>query len=101
MLECFAALEPQRMLRRSIATSSPLLLRRHDLKPYVVHATFQKWHFEGKRSRFRENNLWLLDKPSYYSEGGRDVELQRPTALCMRVSLRFLRIAVFNFHIIA
>ena len=41
------------------------------MKPYVVHATFQKWHFEGKRSRFRENNLWLLDTPSYYSEGGR------------------------------
>jgi hypothetical protein len=44
-------------------------MRRHDLKPYVVHATFQKWHFAGKRSRFRENNLWLLDLPSYYSEG--------------------------------
>ncbi len=51
------------------------MLRRHDVKPYVVHATFQKWHFEGKRSRFRENNLWLLDTPSYYSEGGRHCEL--------------------------
>ena len=34
-----------------------------------MHATFQRWHFAGKRSRFRETNLWLLDKPSYYSEG--------------------------------
>ena len=62
-------------LLRCPTTSLPLLSRRNDVQPYVVHATFQKWHFEGKRSRFRENNLWLLDAPSYYSEGRRDVTL--------------------------
>ena len=40
------------------------------VEPYVVHATFQRFSFNyqpsGKRGRFREFGLWLLDPPGYY-----------------------------------
>ena len=36
-----------------------------DLKPYVVHATFQYSGTPGKRNRMREFMLWN-DKPGYY-----------------------------------
>jgi hypothetical protein len=34
----------------------------------MVHATFQAGGLEGKVARFRESNMWLLDKDAYYSQ---------------------------------
>jgi len=34
--------------------------------PYVVHATFQFSGTRGKRNRFRESMLWIVDPPEYY-----------------------------------
>jgi hypothetical protein len=34
---------------------------------FMVHATYQARGVEGKEARFRESNIWLLDKDAYYS----------------------------------
>lgn len=39
-----------------------------EVKPYVVHTTFQYGGTKGKRHRLREAMLWY-DPPEYYSEG--------------------------------
>jgi hypothetical protein len=33
----------------------------------MVHATFQTGGLKGKVARFRENNMWKLNSPDYYS----------------------------------
>ena len=38
------------------------------VKPYVVHTTFQYGGTKGKRNRLREAMLWN-DPPEYYSGG--------------------------------
>ena len=40
-----------------------------ELKPYVVHQTFQYGGTKGKRHRLREARLWR-DPPEYYTTGG-------------------------------
>jgi len=37
--------------------------------PFAVHATFQLSGNPGKQNRMREHHLWLVDEPSYYSDG--------------------------------
>lgn len=39
-----------------------------EVKPYVVHQTFQFGGTKGKRHRLREAMLWN-DDPAYYSDG--------------------------------
>ena len=38
---------------------------KHDLEPYVAHATFQFSGTPGKRNRFRERLMWN-DPPEYF-----------------------------------
>ena len=39
-----------------------------EVKPYVVHQTFQYGGTKGKRHRLREARLWY-DEPAYYEQG--------------------------------
>ncbi|KAL4446836.1 hypothetical protein ABPG77_008080 [Micractinium sp. CCAP 211/92] len=47
---------------------------KYRVEPYVVHATFQRYSTDlsryGKRGRFRQFGLWLLDGPEYHSPPG-------------------------------
>ncbi|KAL4434049.1 hypothetical protein ABPG75_000490 [Micractinium tetrahymenae] len=47
---------------------------KHGVEPYVVHATFQRYSTGlsryGKRGRFRQFGMWLLDGPEYFSPPG-------------------------------
>ena len=45
------------------------LPQKYGIQPFVVHATFQRYNNNGKRSRFREAMAYLLDPPSYYNDG--------------------------------
>lgn len=54
------------------------LFEYQQVKPYVVHCTFQYGGSAGKRHRLREAMLWV-DPPEYYSEGQfLSVDLQYP-----------------------
>ncbi|PRW57844.1 glycosyltransferase family 77 [Chlorella sorokiniana] len=47
---------------------------RHKQQPYVVHATFQRYPTDyslyGKRGRFREFGMWLVDGQEYFAPPG-------------------------------
>jgi hypothetical protein len=45
-----------------------LSLQVMEVKPYVVHQTFQYGGTKGKRHRLREAMLWY-DEPRYYTDG--------------------------------
>jgi len=45
------------------------LPEKYGLQPYVIHATFQRYNNNGKRSRFREARAYHLDPPVYYRDG--------------------------------
>ena len=38
-------------------------------QPFCVHATFQFSQVHGKRQRFREHGLWLIENDDYYTQG--------------------------------
>jgi hypothetical protein len=45
------------------------LPEKYAIRPYAVHATFQRYNNNGKVARFREAGAYVIDPPEYFSEG--------------------------------
>ncbi|CAL5220947.1 g3049 [Coccomyxa viridis] len=41
---------------------------RHNVTPFVAHATFNRFEMTGKTFRFREKSWWLVDPDEYYAD---------------------------------